>query len=226
MTATFSYAGRVARPDGQPIPTRIGGYGGADGLAAYLTKEKVTHLIDATHPFAAQMSGNAIVASADTKVPLIALTRPPWLPRENDHWTHAPDINSAAQSLDPARKRIFLAIGRTEITAFDIAPQHHYVLRFVDAPDVAPSFPNHDVLIARGPFDRDSDRALLEHHRIDLVVSKNSGGNGARAKLDAARDLNLPVLMIDRPQMPPRTETHSVDEVIDWITHPGTERGV
>ena len=226
ISATFSYAGRVARPDAQPIPIRVGGFGGPDGLAAYLTTEKITHLIDATHPFAAQISRNAITASATADVPLMALTRAPWTKTAADRWTHAPDINSAGQSLDPEPKRIFLAIGRTDVAAFKTAPQHHYLLRYVDAPEVAPPLPHHDVLVARGPFDRDTDRALLEQHRIDLIVSKNSGGSGARAKIDAARELGLPVLMIERPHMPPRAETHSIDEVITWIAHPDTERGV
>lgn len=226
MDATFSYAGRTETPREQPIPTRTGGFGGVDGLAAYLEDFEVTHIIDATHPFAAQMSRNAVAAAERTGLPLIALTRPAWVPQDGDDWTHAPDMDTAIQGLNIDAKRIFLAIGRTEIARFSVLPQHHYVLRFVDAPRAAPPLPNHDIVVDRGPFDVASDRALLEDHRIELIVSKNSGGEGARAKLDAARALDLPVLMIDRPELPPRLEVGSVEEVMDWIAHSATERGV
>lgn len=226
LSAVFSYAGRVARPDAQPIPVRVGGFGGVAGLAGYIKAEGVTHLIDATHPFASGMSRNAVAAADATGVPLVALVRPAWMAGEGDCWHHADDINDALHHLDGAARRVFLAIGRTEVAGFAARPQHHYLLRFVDAPEGPPPLPRHEVLVARGPFDVETDRALLEAHRIELVVSKNSGGAGARAKLEAARQLGLPVLMIGRPAVPPRREVATVEDVIRWLSHPGTLRGV
>lgn len=226
ISATYSYAGRTARPEVLPLPTRMGGFGGVDGLAGYLTDQQMTHLIDATHPFAATISRNAIAAAKIAHVPLIAVNRPAWREGPGDTWRHTPDIASAVNALDGPAQRIFLAIGRTEVAAFAALPQHDYLLRFVDAPHDPLLLPKHHVVVDRGPFDVASDRALMEKHRIDVVVSKNSGGPGARAKLDAARALGLPVVMIDRPVIPPRHEVGTVAEVFDWLDHMGSERGV
>ncbi len=224
--ATFSYAGRVSRPVIQPLPTRTGGFGGAAGLAAYLNRNSVTHLIDATNPFALQISRNAVAACAATGVPLVALARPPWTPGPGDRWSRVPDAVRAAGRLGGAPRRIFLAIGRTEVPAFAAAPQHRYLLRFVDAPRNRPALPRHDIVLGRGPFSERAERSLLETRRIDLVVSRNAGGDGARAKIDAARALGLPILMIDRPDPPRRHEVGTVEEVLDWIAHSGVDRGV
>lgn len=226
LNAIYSYAGRTSAPQALPIPTRIGGFGGPDGLADYLKMSRITHLIDATHPFAEQISRNAIAASRQTGVPLIALERPPWTPKEDDAWIEAPDMEHAVAALDIDPLHVFLAIGRTEIAQFAGRPQHHYLLRMVDAPQSPPPFPNHDVIVDKGPFDLESDLALLKRHGINLVVSKNSGGDGARAKIEAARLLDLPVVMIDRPQLPARREVATAREVLDWIAHTGTDRGV
>lgn len=228
MDAVLSYAGAVDTPREQPIPTRTGGFGGVDGLTAYVLDNEITHIVDATHPFAAQISRNAVAVSDRTRVPLLALTRPAWTQVSGDNWLKVPDMTAAVAALrgDPAR--IFLAIGRTEIASFIAQPQHHYVLRLVDAPKSAPPLADCTVIVDRGPFEIASDKALLREQQIDLIVSKNSGGDGARAKIDAARELGLPVLMIDRPKLPPRLETDSVETAMSWITkvHDGTERGV
>ena len=226
LRATFSYAGRVASPIAQPLPTRTGGFGGAAGLTAYLQDHSVTHLVDATNPFAAQISRNAVSACAAAGVPLIALARPPWTPGAGDRWTRVPSAAGAARSLGRTPRRIFLAIGRREVSAFEVAPQHHFLLRFVDAPKERPALPHHDIIIDRGPFAEASERNLLETHGIDLLVSRNAGGEGARAKIDAARALGLPILMIDRPDPPQRHEVGTVKEVLDWIAHSVTDRGV
>lgn len=226
LSAVYSYAGRVSHPAAQPLPMRIGGFGGVEGLAEYLRTTGVTHVIDATHPFAAGISRNAIAACALVDAPLIGLVRAPWAPVDGDRWQRVSDIKSAVQAFDKPPERVFLAIGRQEVAAFAAQPQHTYLLRFVDKPDTPPPLPNHHILIARGPFDLTEDTALLKEHRIDLVVSKNAGGMGARAKIDAARGLGLPVLMIDRPKLPERHEVSSVDAVMDWLGHPGTDRGV
>lgn len=226
VSGVISFAGRVDRPMRQPLPRRIGGFGGVAGLAAYLEEAGVTHVVDATHPFAAQMSRNAVAACAQTKTPLIALTRPPWSPREGDTWQHVPDIAGAVAALDGPARRIMLAVGRMHLDAFAPNPQHFYLLRLVDPPKSPPPFPDHAVLVSRGPFRAEADAALMRDHRIDLVVSKNSGGTGAYAKIEAARHLGLPVLMIDRPDVPARTEVSTTAQVLDWLSHSDTDRGV
>lgn len=225
LMATVSFAGRVERPARHPVPRRIGGFGGVEGLSRYLRDHKITHLIDATHPFAAQMSANAVAASAQTNTPLIALTRAPWSAQDGDRWTHVPDIAGAVAALDTAPERVMLAVGRMHLAEFAPNPQHFYLLRLVDAPDTPPDFPDHHVLVSRGPFTAQDDRALMEHHKITQVVSKNAGGTGAYAKIEAARTLDLPVLMIDRPQIPTRREVTTPEEVLAWV-HDTTERGV
>ncbi|MDF0488388.1 cobalt-precorrin-6A reductase [Sphingomonas sp. H39-1-10] len=219
LTATLSYAGRVAKPKPQPVAVRIGGFGGVAGLAAYLSAAGVTHLVDATHPFAARMSANAAAAAARTGVAHLALTRPAWTPQPGDRWYHVADIPGAVAALAGPARRVMLALGRMHVDAFAAQPQHHYLLRFVDAPREAPGLAHHHVVVDRGPFTVDADIALMRAHEIDLVVSKNAGGRGAEAKLIAARALGLPVLMIDRPRLPPRTEVDTVAAVLRWIDH-------
>ena len=218
--AVFSYAGRTAAPVAQPLPTRVGGFGGVEGLAAYLRAEGITHVVDATHPFAAQMSRNAVAACAETGLPLCALERAPWQAGPGDDWRHVPDIAGAVAALPEAPAQVFLAIGKQSLDAFAIKPRHHYLLRLVDAPGTPLPLPRTSVEIARGPFSEEGDRALLQDHAIDLIVAKNAGGSGARAKLDAARALGLPVILIDRPDLPARRVFASVADVMRWLPHP------
>ncbi len=225
IRAVFSYAGRTERPRSQPLPQRIGGFGGVDGLVRYLRDTGVTHVVDATHPFADGMSRNAAAACARTGVQLTALTRPPWRAEPGDDWRRVPDIASAVAELGGGRKRVMLALGRMHLAAFAAQPQHRYLLRLVDAPDHSP-LPDCSVVVARGPFTLANDIGLMRAHDIELVVSKNAGGSGARAKIDAARALGLPVIMIDRPDVPARRELSSPDQVLDWLDHCETERGV
>ncbi len=217
IPATLSYMGRVERPKPQPVPVRIGGFGGAEGLCTYLRTHAISHVVDATHPFAARMSANAIAACAQTATPLAALTRPPWLPGPGDLWQSVADIPAAVAALDGPARRVMLAIGRMHLAEFAAQPQHHYLLRLVDAPQSPPPLPNHTLVIDRGPFDATRDRALMQDNAIDLVVSKNAGGTGSVSKLEAARALQLPVLMIDRPALPPRLELTSPEAVLSWI---------
>lgn len=223
--AIFSYAGVTKSPMAQPLPTRAGGFGGVDGLVAYLTAEGITHVVDATHPFAAGMSTNAVAACAQTGVDLAALERPAWQPEAGDSWTHVPDMAAAVRALPADPMRIFLAIGKKNIADFAVQPQHHYLLRLVDAPEGVLPLPNYDAVVARGPFEVAQDQALMTAHNIDLIVAKNGGGKGARAKLDAARALGLPVILIDRPKVPARQVLPTVADVMAWLDH-GAERGV
>ena len=216
--AVFSYAGRTEAPAAQPLSTRIGGFGGVDGLISYLRAEKIDAVVDATHPFAAQMSRNAIEACARAGVPLIGLQRPAWRAGEGDLWTHVDDIDSAIAALPDQPARVFLAIGKQNLAGFAARP-HHYLLRLVDAPS-APPLPDCTVVLARGPFDAAQDLALLQAHRISHIVAKNAGGAGAEAKLIAARSLGLPVILIDRPKLPARRVLAEVAEVMAWLDHP------
>jgi precorrin-6A/cobalt-precorrin-6A reductase len=217
LAGVYSYAGRTEAPMGQPIHMRVGGFGGVEGLRAYLEAEGISHVIDATHPFAAQMSTNAVVACEATDTPLIALERAPWTPGEGDRWTHVPDIEAAVAALDGPSRRVFLAIGRQHIDAFAAQPQHAYLLRLVDAPTGPLPLPQAEVVVARGPFDLASDTALMQAHRTEVIVAKNAGGKGAVAKIAAARALGLPVVMIDRPVLPPRRVVHGVAAVMSWL---------
>lgn len=215
--AVYSYAGRTENPVAQPLPVRVGGFGGAGGLAGYLKAERITHLIDATHPFAAQMSRNAVEACAATGIPLVALEREPWQAAEDDRWTHVPDLAGAVAALGKMSRRVFLAIGRQTLEAFAAAPQHQYLLRLVDPPTDPLPLPRAKAVIARGPFTVECDRALLQAHRIDVIVAKNAGGAGAEAKLVAARELGVPVVLIDRPRVPERKVARTVGEVMAWL---------
>lgn len=216
LAAVYSYAGRTEAPMGQPVHMRVGGFGGVEGLQAYLKAEGVTHVIDATHPFAAQISTNAVAACEAEGVPLIALERAPWVAGEGDRWTHVPDLSAAVAALAVPPQRVFLAIGRQHIDAFAAQPQHGYLLRLVDAPTGPLPFPA-DVIVARGPFDVAGDIDLMQEHGTEVVVAKNAGGKGAVAKIAAARALGLPVVMIDRPAIPPRAVVHSVAGVMAWL---------
>ena len=224
-TAVLSYAGRVASPRAQPIPVRVGGFGGVEGLVRYLREHRVTHLVDATHPFAARMSANAVVAADQVGVELVALTRPGWTPVVGDRWSHVPDIESAVGALAGPARRVMLALGRMHVDAFAVQPQHDYLLRFVDAPDQPPALARHHLVVDRGPFDIEGDLRLMTAHGIEVVVCKNAGGTGAHAKLGAARALGLPVIMIDRPVLSERREVHAAADVLRWVDH-GADRGV
>ncbi|CDG54815.1 MULTISPECIES: cobalt-precorrin-6A reductase [Halomonadaceae] len=217
LPAIFSYAGRVSTPKPQPLPTRIGGFGGISGLAAFVAQERITHIVDATHPFAAQMSTNVLAAAAQCGVKAIALTRPAWQPVDGDQWQSVASIDEAVSTLAGPPQRVLLAIGRMHLAAFAAQPQHHYVLRLVDRPTSPLPLPDYTAVIDRGPFTLEGDLALLENQRIQRIVCKNSGGDGAASKLTAARRLGLPIVMIERPALPPRHEVHCIDDVFSWL---------
>ncbi|MCP3381930.1 cobalt-precorrin-6A reductase [Bradyrhizobium sp. CCGUVB4N] len=218
IDAVYSYGGRTRVPADQPLPTRIGGFGGVSGLVDYIRREAITHVIDATHPFAAEMSRNAVEACANTGTPLIALERAPWTSVPGDKWIETEDVNAAAATLPEAPAHVFLAIGRQHIAPFAAKTQHAYTLRFVDPPEAPLPF-TADVLVSRGPFTLDGELAMMRARGINWIVARNSGGDGARAKIDAARRLGLPVIMISRPTLPKRLRVESVVEVMQWLDH-------
>lgn len=217
LDGVFSYAGQTDNPLPQPLPVRVGGFGGVSGLIAYLDIERITHVVDATHPFAEAISRNAVEACGKAGVALCALERAAWEPVAGDDWRNVGSLEEAARALPDSPSRVFLAIGRQEIGLFADRPEHHYLLRMVDPPKLTVPLPDHEVVLGRGPFSEEDDTALLRDRGIELVVSKNSGGTAARAKLDAARALGLPVIMVDRPAMPARRVAASPAEVMDWL---------
>lgn len=224
ITGVYSYAGRTAAPVAQLLPVRVGGFGGVDGLAAFLHAQAITHVVDATHPFAARMSANAVAACTQAGLPLLALERPCWSEGHGDRWIRVADTAAAVAALPDAPAHIFLAIGRQELAAFAARPQHHYLLRLVDPPDSSLPLPLAEAVVARGPFTAEGDLALMQARAITHVVAKNAGGSGARAKLDAARTLGLPVILIDRPAIPLRPSVATVAEAMRWLH--GADLGV
>lgn len=220
VPAIYSYAGVTRTPRTPALPTRVGGFGGIAGLMHYLQEQRITQVIDATHPFAAQMSSHAISACAALGIPLLAMERPAWQALPGDQWLHVPDMAAAAQALTPQMPRVFLAIGRKQLAAF--APQaanHHFLLRVIDRTDEVLPLPasSYELLIARGPFTLDDERALLQRHAIAAIVSKNAGGADTYAKIAAARALQIPVLMVDRPQLPPRVRCETPTQAMQWL---------
>ncbi|MFL9827364.1 cobalt-precorrin-6A reductase [Rhodoplanes sp. SY1] len=234
IDAVLSYAGRTENPLAVPVPWRVGGFGGVPGLIDYLRAENIDRVVDATHPFAAQMSSNAVAACAATGVPLVALERAPWRPEAGDRWIEVDTLEEAVVAVGEAPRRVFLGIGRLHLDAFVKKPQHHYLVRLVDAPRENLPLPNVTVVVARGPFDVDGDRALMIAHGSEMVVSKNAGGTAAVAKIIAARKIGLPVVMVRRPKIPPRQTVETVAAVLAWLADPrshdvvsaGAERGV
>jgi precorrin-6A/cobalt-precorrin-6A reductase len=229
FAVTLSLAGRTANPLAQPVPVRSGGFGGVEGLARYLRDETIDAVIDATHPYAAQISANAVRAAALANVPLIALRRPAWAKTGGDQWIEVGSISDAVAALGAVPRRVFLALGRKEIAPFAEAPEHVYLVRSVDPVDPPLAVPNAIYLTARGPFSEADDRALLQRHRIDVVVAKNSGGEASYGKIAAARALHLPVIMLQRPALPEVETAETVDDVLAWLDHASTSaamRGV
>lgn len=226
---TLSFAGRTASPAAPPIPYRIGGFGGWEGLAAYLRAEGVRAVVDATHPFAARISANAVKAAEAAGVPLASLIRPAWARQEGDRWISVPTPEAAAEALGPTPRIVFLATGRLELPAFAAAPHHHYIARVIDHPgDVA--LPRRlDFIYDRGPFDPAAEQRLLAERRAEVVVSKNSGGAATYGKIEAARALSLPVVMIERPDKPAGRAVGSASEALrrlESLLQSSSERGV
>ncbi|WP_419900040.1 cobalt-precorrin-6A reductase [Roseomonas sp. USHLN139] len=200
--ATLSLAGVTRSPRPQPLPTRIGGFGGVEGLVRYLHEAGIEALLDATHPFAAQMTRHAAAAAQATATPLLRLDRPAWCAQPGDDWREYADMPALVESLGETPKRIFLTIGRKELAPFRAAPWHHYVIRSVDPPPPELLPPDATLVTATGPFALDDELALLRDHRIDLLATKNSGGAATAAKLEAARRLGLPLRLLARPARP------------------------
>jgi precorrin-6A/cobalt-precorrin-6A reductase len=216
---TLSLAGRTASPAAQPVPVRVGGFGGADGLAGYLREQRIDALIVATHPYAAMISANAVTAAREANVPLVVLRRPPWRAVAGDRWTEVDDVAAAVRAIGEVPRRVFVTLGRNEIGPLTAAPQHHYLIRSVDPVEPPLRLPHADYVTGRGPFGEAEDRALMTAHRIDLVLSKNSGGTATYGKIAAARALGREVVMLQRPPAPNVPAVASIEEAIARLDH-------
>lgn len=219
VRVTTSLAGRVAAPRLPPGEVRIGGFGGPEGLAAWMREQDVDALIDATHPFAAAMSRNAAEAAALAHVPLLALRRPGWVAQDGDRWHSTGSLPEAAGLLPALGERVFLTTGRMGLAAFAGAGLDAlwFLVRSVDAPE-PPCPARMEVLLDRGPFDLDGERELLRRHRIDVLVTKDSGGDATAPKLTAAREAGIPVVVVRRPPVPEGVPVAATpDEAVEWV---------
>jgi precorrin-6A/cobalt-precorrin-6A reductase len=217
ISAVLSFAGRTKAPRAPEIPYRTSGFGGVDGLEAYLETERIDVLVDATHPFAEHMPCHAAVAAARAKIPLVCLSRPAWHPEASDRWIDVGNMATAAAALGNEPKRVFLTIGRLQIEAFAAAPQHIYLIRAIEPLVSSPNLPHHRVILGRGPFTLEAEEKLLREESIEVIVTKNSGGDATFAKLLAARALGLPVVMVARPRQAPGPVLLDPAEVMEFL---------
>jgi precorrin-6A/cobalt-precorrin-6A reductase len=211
-----SLAGRVRDPALPAGEVRVGGFGGAEGLAAWLAEERIGAVIDATHPFAAGISANAATACGRTGVPLLRVVRPPWQPGDGDDWRETGSLAEAARLLPGLGDRAFLTTGRQGLSAFAALRDIWFLIRCVDPP-LEPMPPQCEVVLARGPYNAAAERALMHGHRIGVLVTKNSGGELTAGKLAAARDLGIPVVMIRRPELPDAPGCASTADAENWL---------
>jgi precorrin-6A/cobalt-precorrin-6A reductase len=217
ISAVLSFAGRTKAPRAPEIPTRIGGFGGVEGLKAYLEAERIDVLVDATHPFAEHISRNAAIAAARATIPLVSLSRPAWCAEASDRWIDVADMAAAAAALGSEPKRVFLTVGRLQIEAFATAPQHFYLVRAIEPLMPAPSLPRHRVILGRGPFALEAEEKVLREESIEVIVTKNSGGSATFAKLLAARALGVPVVIVARPQQASGPVLHDPADVMAFL---------
>jgi precorrin-6A/cobalt-precorrin-6A reductase len=211
-----SLAGRVTKPRKPAGEVRVGGFGGSKGLAEFLVGEGVVAVIDATHPFAAQISANAAVAARLVGVPLLRLERPPWRPQPGDRWTYFASVGEAAAFVSERGGRVFLTIGRGGLVLFAGIERAWFLVRCVEPPTHLP--PKSKLVLDRGPFTLAGEEGLIREHRIDLLVTKESGGPQTEAKLTAARRLGVEVAVIRRPGPPTGVErVERTEEAVAWL---------
>lgn len=225
----LSLAGRTEKPAMQPVPVRIGGFGGATALAAFLKAGGYDLLIDATHPFAERISANAAFAAEASGIAAIALRRPEWQRRPGDRWRDVQSIPAAIDALGPSPRHVFLATGRQGAHHAESAPQHHYLIRSVDPVEPPLALANVDYVLDRGPFTLEGERDLLRQHDIDVIVAKNSGGAATYAKIEAARLLGIEVIMVARAPASIVKAVETVEAALAAIDHlfpPAMKRGV
>ena len=198
VLAITSLAGRTSHPQNIAGPCRIGGFGGAAGLARYLLEQDIDLVIDATHPFARRISANAVEACHIAEVPLDVRLRPPWQQKPGDRWIEVKDLKEAAAAL-PANARAFLALGSQHLQAFHGRSDVHFIIRMIEAPDGALPFADYELVIGRPGETGEAERALFEPRSVTHLVCRNSGGRRGYAKIEAARAMDIAVIMIARP---------------------------
>ncbi|PRX38109.1 precorrin-6A/cobalt-precorrin-6A reductase [Meinhardsimonia xiamenensis] len=211
-----SLAGATRGPARLAIPTRIGGFGGAEGFRAFLESEGIGAVLDATHPFAARISHRSAAISAEAAIPYLQLLRPPWLPRPDDNWLMARDAAEAVAAI-PAGARVFVVTGRQTLEDFAGLDKCTVFFRQIDPPGRPFPFPQGDWVIGRPPFSVEDEEALFRRLRIDWLVVKNAGGRAAATKLEAARRLGVTVAMLRRPRQPAAPRVASVGAALDWV---------
>jgi precorrin-6A/cobalt-precorrin-6A reductase len=219
LEVMLSLAGRTAAPVPHAVPVRIGGFGGAKGLADYLAAERIDALIDATHPYATVISQNAAAAARDTGVPFVALRRAPWCAVVGDRWIEVNDAAAAVRAIGETGRSVFVALGRNELAPFTGAPQHNYLVRSVDPVDPPLRLPHVSYITARGPFSEADDHTLMTTHGIEVVIAKNSGGDAAYGKIAAARSLGIDVILVRRPAAPEGLAVETIDAAMAWLDH-------
>ncbi|WP_295541261.1 cobalt-precorrin-6A reductase [uncultured Thiohalocapsa sp.] len=218
LRVVTSLAGRTSEPRRPAGALRVGGFGGVDGLAAYLAGGRIAAVIDATHPFAATMGDHAAQACADLGLPLLRLERPAWAPVPGDRWEPVNDWYGAVVALRMlGARRVLLAVGRQALAPFALLDDVWFLVRCVSPPSPLPAFAHAELLLDRGPFDLDAERMLLEAHNIDCIVCKNSGGSASAAKLQAARERGIPVVMRERPPRPALPAAADVAAALVWL---------
>jgi precorrin-6A/cobalt-precorrin-6A reductase len=217
LDLTTSLAGRTKSPGPLPGSVRIGGFGGVDGLAAHLREQQIALLIDASHPFAAQISQNARAAAALCGTPRLQVVRPPWPRDPLDRWIEVADLAGAAQIIRRVAKRIWLTVGASDLDAFAGIDDVHFLVRMIDPPRQPLPFAQAELVLARGPFALAEELALIRHHKIGGLVAKASGGVATEAKIIAARYCDLPVVMVRRPPPEPGETVDCLDAAVDWV---------
>jgi precorrin-6A/cobalt-precorrin-6A reductase len=220
ISVISSLAGRTRDPTLPPGEVRVGGFGGPAGLLAYMKENEIGLLINATHPFAAEISANALAAHRLSGVPLLRLLRPAWRKQPNDTWISAHDVKAAAAICRWLGRRVLLSVGAQEVAGFADLPRAHFFVRMVDPPKTPLPLLSSEVIVAKGPFALEDERRLMLDKKIDLLVTKNSGGDATFGKIAAARELAIPVVMIDRPEIALNPSSETVDTVaaaFDWV---------
>ena len=221
-----SLAGSTKKPNIPAGKFRTGGFGGLAGLKNFLVKEEISLLLDATHPFAENISKNALLASSDLGLPFLVLNRPPWVKQSKDQWIEVSSLKNAVKYLKNVEKKtgslfstgsIFLTTGNKELWLFQNSLNYHFLVRTVEEPELVSEWPQATFLKDRGPYTLENEIKLLKKHKISMLVAKNSGGISTYAKIEAARYFKIPVLMVRRPEMITAKSCQTVNEAVDWV---------
>ena len=212
-----SLAGRTSTPKSLVGAVRVGGFGGEAGLVEYLQANQIDLLIDATHPFAAKISWNAAGAARNVGIPWLMLIRPAWARLSQDDWIEVESVEAAVVAIPARAKRIFLTIGRQQLALFASLTDKWCLMRSIDPPDSGILLPPGELLFDRGPFSLEQELKLLQDYQIQAIVSKNSGGDATYAKIIAARELGIPVVMVQRPIVPKGDIVTDVSGAIEWL---------